>query len=147
MSRERSGRVRGRKPTLTRYIEVRLGNDPGTQARNVIAKPFGAGSFAEFWWYWNPLYGYFLFYYSYRPLRRLLPRRLAVWLTFVFCGLVLHDAVGWILARRVRFPELTVLFALFGIGAIGSEAARMDLSGSPFVVPSWRTRPTSASAS
>jgi hypothetical protein len=127
-------RARGRKPTLTRYIEARLGKAPATQAKNVLAKPFGAGSFIGFWRYWNPVYGYFLLYYSYRPLRKVLPRGLAVWLTFILCGLVLHDAVGWALGRRVRFPELTLLFAVFGLGALAGEAVRMDLSRSPVMI-------------
>jgi hypothetical protein len=120
--------------SLRRYIEVRLGTGAGTQARNLLARPFGAGSFAGFWRYWNPVYGYVLFYWSYRPLRRVLPRAAAMWLTFVLCGLVLHDMVGWALGRNVRFPEMTILFAVFGLGTVAGEALGMDLSRRPAAV-------------
>jgi hypothetical protein len=123
-----------RRPTLGEYVERRLGRGSWVQARNVFAKPFGARSFAAFWRYWNPVYGYVLYYYSYRPLRRVLPRPAAAWLTILLCGLLLHDLVGWLAARRVRFPEMTLLFALFGAGAIASEALRLDLSRYPFPV-------------
>ena len=123
-----------RRPTLGEYVERRLGRGSWAQARNVLAKPFGARSFAEFWRYWNPVYGYFLYYYSYRPLRRTVPRPAAAWLTFLLCGFVLHDLVGWLAARTVRFPEMTLLFALFGAGAIASEALHIDTSRHPFAV-------------
>ena len=83
---------------------------------------------AAFWRYWNPVYGYYLYYYAYRPLRRFLPRLLAMWLTFIACGFFLHDALGWALGQHVRFPEMTLRFVFFGIGAVAGEALGMDLS-------------------
>src|SRR5437763_2985091 len=122
-----TARVRreSRRPTLRKYVERRLGRGSWTQTRNVFAKPFGARSFAEFWRYWNPVYGYFLYYYSYRPLRRVLPRPAAAWTTFLLCGFLLHDLVGWLATRTMRFPEMTLLFALFGAGVVASEAPRL----------------------
>ena len=80
------------------------------------------------------MYGYVLFYYAYRPLRSVLPRPLAVWLTFVACGFVLHDLVGWLLARHARAPEMTVLFALFGAAVVLGEALHLDLSSRPLAI-------------
>src|SRR5690348_16822353 len=84
-----------RRPTLNQYLARRLGQGSATMLRTWVVKALGAPSFTEFWQYWNPVYGYFLYYYAYRPLHRFLPRALAMWLTFVACGFVLHDALGW----------------------------------------------------
>ena len=94
-----------RRPGLGEYIERRLGRGATTQLRNLLVRPLGAASFSQFWRYWNPVYGYFLSYYAYRPLRRVFPRPVAVLLTFVGCGFVLHDLVGWAVAGHARFPR------------------------------------------
>ena len=77
------------------------------------------------------MYGYFLHYYAYRPLRRRLPRAPAVFLTFVACGFLLHDLVGWIVGRAIRFPVMTLAFAFFGLGMIAAEALRLDYAEWP----------------
>jgi hypothetical protein len=66
-SPEVSAREPRRRPTLSAYVERRLGTGAATMARNVVFKPLGAGSFGQFWQYWNPVYGYFLYYYAYSP--------------------------------------------------------------------------------
>jgi hypothetical protein len=103
------------------------------QLPNVLLRPVGASSPADFWRYWNPVYGYALYYWSYRPLRRVLPRPLAVWLTFVLCGFVLHDLVGWAASGQRRYPEMTVIFAVLGAGAVASDVAGIDLTNRPFL--------------
>lgn len=92
---------------------------------------FEAPSFAAFWRRWNPVYGYVLTFYVYRPLSRILPRRAAELLTFIACGSLLHDVPAWIVARRLLPPGATVAFILFALGAIASDALGMDLSGRP----------------
>jgi D-alanyl-lipoteichoic acid acyltransferase DltB (MBOAT superfamily) len=117
---------------LGRYLQHRLGREGGRTAWfNFFIKPFGAASFAEFWRLWNPLYGYFLYYYSYRPLSRIMPRRVAVLVTFILCGFLLHDVPAWLAVRRVLPPGATIAFTLFGLGVVMSEALRMDLSRWP----------------
>src|SRR5437773_11631879 len=62
-----------RRPRLTfrQYLQLRLGTRGGGSAWfNFFIKPFAARSFAEFWRLWNPVYGYFLYWFSYRPLVR-----------------------------------------------------------------------------
>jgi hypothetical protein len=130
----RSPLGRGRRWTLRRYLEYRLGRQGGRKAWfNFFLKPFGAVSFAEFWRLWNPLYGYFLYYDVYRPLSRVLPRAVTVLLTFVLCGFLLHDVPAWIVVRRVLPPGATITFVLFGLGVIISEALHMDLSRWPAI--------------
>jgi hypothetical protein len=122
------------KLSLTRFIERRLGTGGWNQTRNWIGGTFGARSLSEFWRTWNPVYGYFLYYYSYRPLRRLLPRAPAVLLTFAACGFFLHDLVGWILVGAIRFPVMTIAFGLFGLGMVITEAMRFSVAGWPFLL-------------
>jgi hypothetical protein len=125
--------TRSRRPPLRAYVEYRLGRKWKTQLVTWLTKTWGAASFDEFWIYFNPVYGYALSYWVYRPLRRVLPPLLAVWLTFVASGFLLHDAVGWLIARDVRFPEMTLVFVLFGLGASGAKAVGMDIARQPFV--------------
>lgn len=126
---------RGRYLTFAQYLRFRLGTASGrTVWFNFFIKPFGASSFAGFRRQWNPVYGYFLYYYSYRPLSRVMPRVPAMLITFVACGLVLHDLPAWLLTRRLLAPGATIAFSLFGIGAVLSEVFHMDLSRQPFLV-------------
>jgi hypothetical protein len=96
----------------------------------------GARSFADFWRLWNPVYGYVLLFFVYRPLRQRLPRPAAVYLTFLVSGFLLHDlpfSLSGDLARgQVAFPAVTLLFAVFGALALLSEALRLDLARYPW---------------
>lgn len=123
--------------TLTAYINYRLGRDARAQARNFLGKPFSAPSFTKFWWYWNPVVGYYLYYYSYRPLRAWLPRWLAVWTTFLICG-VLHDLpFGVVAAVRGQHPPpytITLMFALLGLVVILSDRGKLTFDRLPCVL-------------
>jgi hypothetical protein len=89
---------------------------------------FGARSFSDFWRYWNPVYHYFLSYWVYRPIRRVLPRSVAVLLSFAFCGFFFHDLF---LLPFTRMPLITIWFTLLGAGVIAGEILKMDLSELP----------------
>jgi D-alanyl-lipoteichoic acid acyltransferase DltB (MBOAT superfamily) len=120
--------------SFQQYLRLRLGPPGWARWYNFFIRPFGAASFAEFWRRWNPVYGYFLTYYVYRPLSRIVPRPAAMMATFVFCGFALHDLPAWVASRRVLPPGATITFVLFGLGAILSDALHMDLSAWPFAV-------------
>jgi len=92
---------------------------------------FGAKSFTDFWRYWNPLYHYFLSYWIYKPLRKILPRSLAVILSFAFCGFFFHDILVILFTGK---PLITIWFVLLGFGVVVSEATHMDLSNRPVSV-------------
>ncbi len=124
-----------RSVTFREYLRRRLGPTGGRTAWfNFFIRPFSASSFAQFWRLWNPVYGYFLFYYSYRPLTHVMPRTLAKLTTFFVCGLLLHDVPAWLLTRRVLPPGATIAFTLFGLGAIASERFHMDTSRLPIAL-------------
>ena len=118
-------------PSLRWYLGRRLGPLGGRRAWfNFFIKPFGASSFASFWRQWNPVYGYYLNLYSYRPLSRIVGRRGAMFATFVVCGFVLHDLPAWVVRRRLP-PGATIAFTAFGAGVMISEAVHMDTSRWP----------------
>jgi hypothetical protein len=104
-------------------------------ARNWFVRPLCATSFSRFWYFWNPVYGYPLLFYVYRPLRRLLPRPCAVFLTFLASGFFLHDlpfSMSADLYRgKLEVPSVTILFAIFGGFVLLSEALHLDLTGCP----------------
>jgi hypothetical protein len=90
----------------------------------------GAASFAAFWRYWNPIWGYGLGKHVYSPLRRVLPSIIAYILTFVVSGSI-HDLAT--MAVRQSFTFLfTPWFFLLGVGAVMGRSAGMDLSGFPW---------------
>jgi len=72
--------------------------------------------------------------WAYKPLRAVLPRPVAAWLTFLVSGFVPHDMIGWTLGRRVQAPVMTIMFALLGGVAVAADIAHMDISRAPFVV-------------
>lgn len=129
---QRARTSRRSNPSFRLYLRYRLGPKGGRAAWfNFFIRPFGASSFAEFWRRWNPVYGYFLLYYCYRPLAKVLPRRAATLLTFATCGFMLHDLPAWAVARRILPPGATIAFILFGLGAIVGETFHIDLSRWP----------------
>jgi hypothetical protein len=125
--------------SLTEYIRRRLGDNARQQAVNLLARPFGAPTLAGFWRYWNPLLGYYLAFYLYRPLLARISRPAAVMATFALCG-SLHDLpIGIVqMALNAGAPRLTMttMFSLLGLAVVGSEAAGFTMVRWP-VVTRW----------
>ena len=118
--------------TLGQYVAFRNGVPLGDSRslRNMLQRSFGAASFAGFWQYWNPIWGYGLGRYVYAPLRRLLPPAGAFILTFAISG-GLHDLATMAVSGAPAFL-FTPWFALLGLGAILSRVVGMDLAQRPF---------------
>ena len=127
-----------RRPSLARYAERRIGDGTTEQQLfNLLVRPFAAPTFAGFWRTFNPLYSYYLYYWSYRPLRRRLPRPLAELITFAVSGFFLHELPLWLVLRAVygegwTFPWITTWFVLAGAVAIAAEMLHVELSRLPF---------------
>jgi uncharacterized membrane protein len=109
---------------------VRLGA-PGS-LRNMLQRSFGARSFAGFWQYWNPIFGYCLGKYVFWPLKKVFPSYISLILTFVVTG-VIHDLVTIAVRQDVAFL-FTPWFFFLGIGVVLGKAARMDLATSSWAV-------------
>ncbi|WP_218135293.1 MBOAT family protein [Parasphingopyxis sp. CP4] len=99
--------------------------------QNMLQRSFGAGSFAGFWRYWNPIFGYYLGRYVYRPASDVMPRWLALIITFLVCG-SLHDLVTLLVRGSTQFL-FTLWFFFFSIGILIGEVAGLDIAG----LPTW----------
>ena len=134
---ERMGPSRPRRRraiTLGQYIRRRNGLAPGASGslRNMLSRSLGAGSFAGFWRYWNPVFGYYLGRHVYQPLARLLPRSVALVSTFVACG-ALHDLVTTLVRGSAAFL-FTPWFFLLGTGVVVGERIGLSFSDRPRAV-------------
>ncbi|MCB8925391.1 MAG: acyltransferase [Ardenticatenaceae bacterium] len=118
--------------TLEEYVVLRNGVPlgDGRSLRNMLERSFGAASFAGFWQYWNPIWGYGLGRYVYAPLRRVLPPAVAFILTFAISG-GLHDLATMAVRWSPAFL-FTPWFVLLGMGAVVGRVAGMDLGQRPF---------------
>lgn len=99
--------------------------------RNMLHRSLGAGTFAEFWRYWNPIFGYYLGRYINAPLKRWLPASLSLVITFIACG-ALHDAVGSAVRGSVMFLFIPWFFFM-GLAVVIGQSIRLNYSG--FVWP------------
>ena len=120
--------------TLAQYIRRRNGVPLGSAGslRNMLPRSLGAGSFAGFWQYWNPVLGYGLARYVYSPLKRVLPTAAALIMTFVVCG-ALHDLVIMAIRGSATFL-FTPWFFLLGVGVVFGRAVGMDFSSRPWLI-------------
>jgi hypothetical protein len=120
--------------TLAQYVLLRNGVPlgHGQSLRNMLQRSLGAASFAAFWQYWNPIWGYGLGKYVYAPLRRVLPAVAAFLLTFIISGGI-HDLVTMAISRYVAF-FFTPWFFLLAVGAVIGRVIGMDLADRPWGV-------------
>ena len=106
---------------LKHYILLRLGKGNFFQIlRSMFVKSFQAKSAKEFWNYWNPVFGYYMLFYFYKPLTKKVPRVIRVIATFTFSGFFLHDLLlwwpfCWVIAYKTHFPVGTVWFLFLAI--------------------------------
>lgn len=118
--------------TLAQYVRRRNGVPLGARGslENMLYRSLGAGSFAEFWQYWNPIWGYALGRYVYAPLRRILPAAFALILTFAVSGGI-HDAVIMLVRGSVAFLFVP-WFVLMSLFVVAGQALRVDYSQLPW---------------
>ena len=125
---------RRRVLTMGQYIRRRNGVPAGAPGglRNMLGRSLGARSFAVFWQYWNPVFGYTLGRYVFAPLKRALPPAIALVITFVVCGVV-HDLVTTVVRGSLAFL-FTPWFFFLGLGVVVGRLTRMDLGRFPWSV-------------
>ncbi|SFW38801.1 hypothetical protein SAMN02927921_01451 [Sinomicrobium oceani] len=107
--------------TLTAYIKKRNGVSVGSpmSLRNNLYRSLGARNFSTFWNYWNPIFGYYLGHYLFKPLKRIFPVPVALVLTFTGCGLI-HDGVTMLFRGGVSL-FFTIWFLVMGLAVLGTR--------------------------
>jgi hypothetical protein len=124
--------LRTRKPqntlTLSEYVRRRNGVALGAPSslKNMMARSLGARSFAVFWQYWNPIWGYYLAKKVYSPLSQFLSSAQALIATFLVSGLIHDLAVTLILGTPVFI--CTPWFFFLGLGVMVGKIMGMNLS-------------------
>lgn len=104
--------------TLTEYVHKRNGVTIGSSKslRNNLYRSLGAKNFSTFWNYWNPIFGYYLGKFIFKPLKKILPIGVALLFTFIFCGMI-HDVVTTIFRWKMSL-FFTIWFSIMGIAVL-----------------------------
>ena len=106
-----------------------LGNSDSLS--NMLNRSLGAGKFSIFWQYWNPIWGYYLGKYIFKPLRFIFPPALSLIITFVVCGFI-HDLAIMLLKWKFTLL-LTPWFLFMGLSVILGDYAKIDYSKFPWI--------------
>ncbi|WP_319589994.1 MBOAT family O-acyltransferase [uncultured Draconibacterium sp.] len=104
----------------------------GDSLRNMLSRSLGAGTFSEFWQYWNPIWGYYLGMYIFKPLKSVLPLSLSLLITFVACGFI-HDLAVMLIKWKFSL-FLTQWFLFMGLSVILGKYANINYSKFPWLV-------------
>jgi hypothetical protein len=97
----------------------------------MLNRSLGAGKFSIFWQYWNPIWGYYLGKYIFKPLKFIFPSTLSLIITFAFCGFI-HDLAIMLLKWKFALL-LTPWFLFMGLSAILGDYAKIDYARFPWI--------------
>lgn len=97
----------------------------------MILRSLGAGRFSGFWQYWNPIWGFYLGKFIFKPLKKIFPSALSLILTFIFSGFI-HDAVIMLLHWNFELL-LTPWFFLMSLFVIIGDFTKIDYSKFPWI--------------
>jgi len=119
---------------LSEYVKRRNGVPLGDSdsLRNMLSRSLGAGKFSIFWQYWNPIWGFYLGKYIFKPLKLILPQALSLIITFVVCGFI-HDLAIMLLKWKFTLL-LTPWFLFMGLSVILSDYAKVNYSKFPWII-------------
>ena len=120
--------------TLSEYVERRNGVPLGARGSltRMLHRSLGADTFAGFWRYWNPIWGYYLGRYVNAPLRKVMPAAPAVIATFAVSGAI-HDAAIFAVTGSPAFL-LVPWFAVLGLTVVVSTRVSIRYPFQPWVV-------------
>lgn len=120
--------------TLTDYIKKRNGVSIGSprSLRNNLYRSLGSKNFSTFWNYWNPIFGYYLGKFIFKPLKEFFPVSLALLFTFIFCGLI-HDTVTTIYRGKISI-FFSIWFLCMGLGVLMTRTLKHNFSKQMWMV-------------
>lgn len=120
--------------SLAEYVKRRNGVPLGNSdsLRNMLSRSLGAGKFSSFWQYWNPIWGYYLGKYVFKPLKFIFSTTLSLIITFVVCGFI-HDLVIMILKWKFTLL-LTPWFFFMSLFVVLVDFAKIDYSKCPWIL-------------
>ena len=103
--------------SLSEHVRLRNGVPLGAPGSlfNMLNRSLGAKSFAAFWQYWNPIWGYYLTYKVFLPAKNIFPAGLALLFTFAVSG-ALHDLAVMIVKWKPIFFFHSLVFVNGNIG-------------------------------
>jgi len=115
--------------TLKEYATKKFNNRNSLSGclNYMIKSSFFSKTFREFWTNWNPLWSYFLIFYSYKPMRKVISKAPALILTFVVSGF-LHDLFVMLLLQKIYFL-FSLIFLLIGIFTLTEQILKINLKG------------------
>ena len=118
---------------LSDYVKRRNGVPLGDSdsLRNMLSRSLGAGTFSIFWQYWNPIWGYYLGKYIFKPLKTIFHPALSILITFVVCGFI-HDLAIMLLKWKFTLL-LTPWFLFMGLCVIFVNYLKIDYSKFPWM--------------
>ena len=121
-----------RKLTLQDYVKRRNGVPLGATGslQNMLIRSFGASSFEKFWWYWNPIWGFYLYKFFQRPASRFVPKSIALIYTFLMSGLI-HDVPMLISKGTMIF---TPWFGVMSLVILLTRNLELNLNGYHWLV-------------
>ncbi|MFD2968782.1 MBOAT family O-acyltransferase [Sphingobacterium bambusae] len=119
--------------TIGEYVKKRNGvpfGDPRSLKYN-IRRSLGAKNFATFWNFWNPIFGYYLGKYIFKPLTQLIHSSLALMLTFVISGAI-HDLFTTLIRGKLSI-FFCIWFFFMSLAVVLSKSLNYDLSRSSWI--------------
>ncbi len=121
------------KMSLNDYIKKRNGVAIGSSKslRNNLYRSLGSKNFSTFWKYWNPVFGYFLGKFIFKPLKNVFPVMIAFLLTFVFSGLI-HDTVTTLVRGKTSFL-FSIWFLFMGVAVLITKCLNHNFSNQQWI--------------
>jgi hypothetical protein len=112
--------------SLSQYVKKRNGVPLGSKGSmyNMLKRSLGASTFNLFWYYWNPIWSYYLARNVMRPLSRFMPSWLAIITTFAVSG-GLHDLAVTLVKWRMTF-FFTPWFLIMGLLVVATKGLNIS---------------------
>ncbi|MFK8010872.1 MAG: MBOAT family O-acyltransferase [Marinicellaceae bacterium] len=116
---------------LKKYLTYKFGNYTGSLdgILYMLKQSFMAATFRGFWQNWNPLWSFYLIFYVYKPINKLLSKNLSILLTFLISGF-LHDCVAMLLMHQYSY-KMTLFFFLLAIFVLIEKVLNFNIAKVP----------------